>query len=190
MGTQLIKDETQEWVNFVERTGQRAGLKASFDMLTDNDSPLDPFVDIDYIVISRLNRGKDWLSVEYTDGVPLINTNGVKDLFINKCRLESSLERNTSTTDTSGDELPTFLKEDRAGGGHPKILNRNQWKKMNTIKVMEPKNMKLKDHRALRRQEATTNLGEKGVVVSAATAPPRLSRSFNLSKRGTCYPLS
>jgi hypothetical protein len=177
-------------VNFVERTGQRARLKANLDMLTANDPPLDPFVDTEYIVIRRLNKGKDWFSTETLWTVTLLmSSSGAKVHSINKCQSENCSGRNTSMIDTSGDELPeerrsrwesrqkipmmiTRLAMMRA---EIKAQDMSRSKKMRMMKATELKSTKLRGHLALRRQETTTNQGEIGVGVTAALLIPCFS---------------
>ncbi len=34
----------------------------------DNNPPIDKTVDVEYLVIRRLNKEKDWVSVDFVDG--------------------------------------------------------------------------------------------------------------------------
>ncbi len=46
----------------------RPSLKGCLDFLTNEDPPLDTDLRIDYIILRRLNNGKDWVDVEFVDG--------------------------------------------------------------------------------------------------------------------------
>ncbi len=53
----------------VERVGQRARLKDSLNLLLSNDIPLEPDPEgIEYLVVRRINRAKDWIDVDFVDG--------------------------------------------------------------------------------------------------------------------------
>jgi len=50
------------------RIGRRQKLSDTLDLLTNNEPPLDPDVGVEYIVLRRLNKGKDWVCVDFVDG--------------------------------------------------------------------------------------------------------------------------
>ncbi len=48
--------------------GQRTRLKDSLDLLTSNDPPLEAEVGVEYIVLRRTNKGKNWFDADFVDG--------------------------------------------------------------------------------------------------------------------------
>ncbi len=50
------------------RKDLRPRLKDSLDLLTNDDHPLEREVGVEYIVLRRLNKAKDWVQADFVDG--------------------------------------------------------------------------------------------------------------------------
>ncbi len=48
--------------------GRRQSLKRCLDRLTNDDPPLEEDLRVDYIVLRRLNNGRNWVQVDFVDG--------------------------------------------------------------------------------------------------------------------------
>jgi hypothetical protein len=96
----------QEGVRGFQRGGQRPRLKDDLDFLTNNSPPLDKEVDIEYMVIRRLNKGKDWVCVDVVDGDmeddyewcegPFHQQTTIRELFGRKHRYDRHIRRRIS----------------------------------------------------------------------------------------------
>jgi hypothetical protein len=85
---------------------KRPRLKDDLDLLTNNNPPLDKDVDIEYLVIRRLNKGKDWVCVDFVDGDmeddyewcegPFHQQTTIRELFGRKHRYDRHIRRRIS----------------------------------------------------------------------------------------------
>ncbi len=90
----------------IQRRGQRARLSDDLRLLTDNNPPLDDDVDVEYLVIRRVNKGKDWVDVDFVDGDvedeyewcegPFHQQTTIKELFGRKHRYDRHIRRRIS----------------------------------------------------------------------------------------------
>ena len=113
----------------VERVGQRARLKDSLNLLLSNDIPLEPDPEgIEYLVVRRINRAKDWIDVDFVDGDvedefkwcegPFHQGTSIRELFGMKHRYDRSIRRRISgrkkiePDDSSSEDGKEESKED------------------------------------------------------------------------------
>jgi hypothetical protein len=81
-------------------------LKGKLDLLTQDDPPLDPLVDIEYIVLRRFNKSRNWFDADFVDGDKVDNKQWfegsfhsqttVRELFAKKHRYSRKVRRGIS----------------------------------------------------------------------------------------------
>jgi hypothetical protein len=103
---ELVDERHRGEIRGIERKGQRARLQDDLQLLTDNNPPLDKDVNVEYLVIRRLNKGKDWVSVDFVDGDvedeyewcegPFHQQTTIRELFGKKHRYDRHIRRRIS----------------------------------------------------------------------------------------------